>query len=67
MFYSQDNRERVKKENPDVSFGEIGKILGREWSELSEPDKAPYMKKAERDKRRYEAEKAHYDAREGDE
>ncbi|PNE39916.1 hypothetical protein AOB60_02105 [Streptomyces noursei] len=65
MFYSQANRGRVKNENPDVSLGQIGKTLGREWSELSEQAKVPYFKKAEGDKKRYEAEKARYDAGEG--
>ncbi|KAI8324588.1 nonhistone chromosomal protein 6A [Martensiomyces pterosporus] len=60
MFFSQANRERVKTENPDVSFGQIGKILGGEWKVLSDSDKAPYLKKAEADKKRYEEEKAAY-------
>ncbi|MFC8532495.1 non-histone chromosomal protein 6 [Streptomyces sp. NPDC057249] len=67
MLYSQANRVRAKKENPDASFGLIGKILGKEWSELPEQAKAQYLKKAEDDKRRYEAEKAHYDVGENDE
>lgn len=67
MFYSQDNRERVRRENPDVSFGQYGKILEKEWSEMSEQARAPYLKKAEDDKKRYETEKAHYDTQDGDE
>ncbi|KAJ1960609.1 Non-histone chromosomal protein 6 [Dipsacomyces acuminosporus] len=66
MFYSQANRERVKKDNPDVTFGQIGKILGAEWKGLSDSAKAPYLKKAEEDKKRYEAQKAKYDANSGD-
>lgn len=39
MFFSQDWRERVKAENPDAGFGEIGKLLGARWKELSDEEK----------------------------
>jgi hypothetical protein len=39
MFFSQDWRERVKAENPDAGFGEIGKLLGARWKELSDDEK----------------------------
>ncbi|KAI9314175.1 high mobility group box domain-containing protein [Dichotomocladium elegans] len=58
MFFSQDQRPKVKEENPDASFGSIGKILGEKWKNMSEQEKAPYVAKAEADKKRYEAEKA---------
>ena len=28
MFYSQDHRAHVQEQNPDVTFGQIGRILG---------------------------------------
>jgi len=45
------------KENPGLSFGEIGKQLGLEWKQLSDKDKEPYIKKSQADKTRYEREK----------
>ncbi|KAI8097424.1 high mobility group box domain-containing protein [Halteromyces radiatus] len=63
MFYSQVNRERVKKENPDITFGQIGKILGREWSELSDKEKDQYIEKAKKDKERYDREMTEYKAK----
>mmetsp|Transcript_35270 Transcript_35270/g.57029 ORF Transcript_35270/g.57029 Transcript_35270/m.57029 type:complete len:98 (+) Transcript_35270:303-596(+) len=39
MFYSMEIRDSVKSEHPDAGFGEIGKIIGRQWGELSERDK----------------------------
>ena len=39
MFFVQDYRERIKSENPDVSFGEVGKLLGAKWKELTEKEK----------------------------
>lgn len=39
MHFSQAERASVKEDNPDVKFGEIGKILGARWKELDEEDK----------------------------
>ena len=39
MFFSQDWRERIKTENPDAGFGEVGKLLGAKWKELDEEEK----------------------------
>ncbi|KAF7791579.1 hypothetical protein EIP86_002595 [Pleurotus ostreatoroseus] len=61
MFFSQDWRERVKAENPDASFGEIGKLLGARWKELDDEEKKPYIEQAARDKERAEKEKKDYD------
>src|SRR5262249_37174 len=38
--------------------GEIGKILGERWKNMSDTEKAPYTKKAAAAKQRYEIEKA---------
>jgi len=40
--------------------GEIGKVLGEKWKELSTAQKVPFEKKAAADKKRYEDEKAAY-------
>ncbi|CEP13358.1 hypothetical protein [Parasitella parasitica] len=58
MFFSQDNRAKVKEDNPEASFGTIGKLLGEKWKGLSDQEKKPYLEKAEADKKRYEKEKA---------
>lgn len=39
MFYSQKHRPLVKKENPEATFGEIGRILGEQWKALAAGDK----------------------------
>jgi hypothetical protein len=39
MFFVQDYRERIKEENPDASFGEVGKLLGAKWKEMSDTEK----------------------------
>ncbi|KAI8341308.1 non-histone chromosomal protein 6 [Chlamydoabsidia padenii] len=58
MFFSQEQREKVKTDNPEASFGQIGKLLGAKWKALSDAEKKPYQDKADEDKKRYEDEKA---------
>jgi hypothetical protein len=62
MFFSSENRPTVKEENPQLSFGDLGKELGRRWKEMTASDKKPYEEMALRDKGRYEKEKGAYDA-----
>ena len=58
MFFSQDNRDKIKEENPGCSFGEVGKFLGAAWGAADAATKAKYEKMAAADKERYEKEKA---------
>ncbi|EJD43675.1 hypothetical protein AURDEDRAFT_114701 [Auricularia subglabra TFB-10046 SS5] len=58
MFFVQDWRDRIKEENPDASFGEVGKLLGAKWKEMDDEDKEPYNQKATKDKARAAKEKA---------
>ncbi|KKY26747.1 putative nucleosome binding protein [Phaeomoniella chlamydospora] len=67
MFFANEQRENVRDENPGVTFGQVGKILGDRWKALSEKQREPYERKAAEDKKRYEAEKAKYQAGEDDE
>lgn len=43
-----------------TSPGDVGKILGEKWKELTEKERKPYDEKARVDKERYETEKARY-------
>lgn len=60
MFFANENRDIIKSENPDVTFGQVGKLLGERWKALSAEDREPYDAKAKADKRRYESEKELY-------
>ncbi len=60
MFFANENRDIVRAENPGITFGQVGRILGEKWKALSEDEKAPYEAKAEADKKRYESEKELY-------
>jgi hypothetical protein len=43
-----------------ISAGEVGKLLGERWKELTDKDKKKYEDQAKIDKERYETEKAQY-------
>ncbi|KAL9609052.1 MAG: hypothetical protein Q9167_006150 [Letrouitia subvulpina] len=62
MFFANDNREAVREENPGISFGQVGKVLGEKWKALNPKQREPYEQKAKADKERYESEKASYAA-----
>ena len=40
-------------ENPELSFGDIGRAIGRRWQALPEEEKASYAAMASADKERY--------------
>jgi hypothetical protein len=42
LIYCEEHRDQLKKENPDLSFGEIAKLLGEKWKQLSEDEKEIY-------------------------
>ncbi|PWA40734.1 FACT complex subunit SSRP1 [Artemisia annua] len=56
MFFSQLERENVKKDNPGIAFTDIGRVLGERWSKLSAGEKEPYEARAQADKKRYKDE-----------
>jgi hypothetical protein len=63
MFFANEQRENVRDENPGISFGQVGKILGERWKALNDKQRTPYEAKAATDKKRYEDEKLAYNVR----
>ncbi|KAH8483736.1 hypothetical protein H0E87_028233 [Populus deltoides] len=53
MFFSQMERENVRKSNPGIVFGEIAKALADKWNAMSAEEKEPYEEMARNDKKRY--------------
>lgn len=62
MFFANEQRDCVRLEHPGIAFGQVGKVLGERWKALSEKQRQPYEAKAAADKKRYEDEKAAYQA-----
>ncbi|KDN53631.1 hypothetical protein K437DRAFT_218621, partial [Tilletiaria anomala UBC 951] len=58
MYFSQAQREQVKLENPEAGFGDVGRLLGAKWKQMTDDQKRPYVAQADADKARHEREKA---------
>merc|ERR1739848_416888 len=56
IIFGNERREAVKEANPDAAAKDIMKLLGEEWRDLDDADKAEYTKMAEKDRERYVAE-----------
>ncbi|MCO5551234.1 hypothetical protein L7F22_004733 [Adiantum nelumboides] len=60
MFFSQVERENLKKTNPGLQFTDVAKVLGERWKKMTDEEKEPYEAQAKRDKTRYAAEMEDY-------
>uniref|UniRef100_M4BJB0 HMG box domain-containing protein n=1 Tax=Hyaloperonospora arabidopsidis (strain Emoy2) TaxID=559515 RepID=M4BJB0_HYAAE len=60
MFFSNDIRDTVKKEMPELQFLEISSEIGRRWKKITDEERRPYDELAAADKRRYMEEKEDY-------
>jgi len=45
IVFSNQNRDQVKQDKPNASFGDIGRELGKRWNALTEEEKAKYNSK----------------------
>ena len=63
LFFSAENRERIIKENPDATFGDIAKVMAVRYRELPEEAKLVYINRAKEDRERYLRELDEYVAR----
>merc|ERR1712227_606685 len=48
MVFSHYERKKIIEVQPDIHNAEISKRLGKQWKELSEKEKQPYIQEAER-------------------
>ncbi|KAF7951020.1 uncharacterized protein EAE97_002572 [Botrytis byssoidea] len=60
MFFANDHRDRVRQEDPQLSFGQLGIMLGEKWKASSMGERRVYEEMEARDLRRYEEEVATY-------
>lgn len=60
MFFSKDIRPTVKAENPNITFGQLGTIIGERWAKASPAEKKKYETQAAKDKTRYDNAMAAY-------
>lgn len=60
MYYSNERRETLKAERPNLKTKELAVVMGEEWRAMSEEQKQPYSVKGAADKARYAQAKASY-------
>jgi len=60
MFFMKEMRPEFKAENPDLTFGELGRHAGQKFRELGKDQKDRFKKLAEDDKLRYKKEMESY-------
>eukprot|EP00026_Physarum_polycephalum_P015118 Phypoly_transcript_15733.p2 GENE.Phypoly_transcript_15733~~Phypoly_transcript_15733.p2 ORF type:complete len:160 (+),score=31.83 Phypoly_transcript_15733:378-857(+) len=60
MLYAHDKRAEIKAQNPDMTFGALGKKLGETWLTFDATQKKVYSDMADKAKLTYEKELAEY-------
>jgi hypothetical protein len=65
-YYVQEMRPQLQKDNPEMSFGDLGKELGKQWKVISGEEKAKFEAMAKKDKARHERETAAYESQQKD-
>ena len=53
MFFVKENRPRIMRENPTMSFLEVMREVGIRWGKLNEEEKEPFKERSMEDKRRF--------------
>jgi len=62
FFFSKVKRSEVQQAHPEWRVGQVAQELGRQWKDLTEPEKRKYEEMVTRDKSRYEVEMRDYKA-----
>ena len=60
IFFCIQARPDIKAANPTMESKEITREMGRQWREMTNEDKVPFLAEAEKDKKRYDAEMIEY-------
>lgn len=60
FWFCNDERSKVKANNPEYSMGDIAKELGRRWAAADPETKSKYEALSEQDKARYDREMTAY-------
>jgi len=60
LFFSLEERERLKKEQPSLNFADVGKLVGERWKNINPAVKAQYQKMADDAKRKYDGDMRTY-------
>ncbi|KAL4231167.1 hypothetical protein ACF0H5_008749 [Mactra antiquata] len=53
VIFASQRRQEIKASNPELTFPEVTRQMGQEWSRMLDADKQKYLKAANEDKLRY--------------
>lgn len=56
IYFSQETREQIKKEHPNMPVSQVMQLVSTRWSKMSAEEKNPFIQSAKEDKKRYEKE-----------
>uniref|UniRef100_A0A914WRC8 Mediator of RNA polymerase II transcription subunit 18 n=1 Tax=Plectus sambesii TaxID=2011161 RepID=A0A914WRC8_9BILA len=62
LLFCKEKRLLVRRENPQLTFSELTKLLGAQWSAMSAKEKQMFFDKSSADKERYKRELEVYEA-----
>merc|ERR1712144_142417 len=54
LFFATDVRPSIVSAKPGLKTTDVTKVVAEKWKAMSDADKVPYQKKADKDKKRYE-------------
>ncbi|PIA62533.1 hypothetical protein AQUCO_00200505v1 [Aquilegia coerulea] len=60
MFFSNSERDNLRKSNPGMAFTDVGRALGERWRSMTAEEKEPFEAKARVDQKRYKEAMADY-------
>ena len=60
FIYMNENRARIRRENPTITIGEVAKVAKAEWDNMKANAKVKYERLAQADLDRYNREMANY-------
>ena len=52
-FFTRENRPDITAKHPELPFGDVSRLVGRQWQSMDEAARAKYIKLEAEDKKRY--------------
>lgn len=62
QLFANEVRDKLRKQNPNLTIIEIGKLIGEKWRQMSQAKKEKYIKKFEENKKVYQQEISKYNS-----
>lgn len=55
MYFANERRAVFRRQHPELTFGQLNKLLGQAWKQLSEDQRQPYIACHSHDKAQYDS------------